>query len=386
MSDRYDGTIWNEFSDRQIKREIIDIFQEQGCDFSDRTINSMLSMIKMMLLPLSNINTNVISFRNGVYDIRNNLFREHSSLDGLLTHNNINYLSPKEFISLEISAPYFYKWIDFVSNSDENTIKRIMAGLYMVLANRYDWQFFLEITGEGGSGKSVFSQILILLAGGFNNVASASMSSLDNPKGRAQFVGKKLILLPDQPKYTGDGSGIKAITGGDLIEIDQKYEKQFSIVLRSVVVITNNEPMIFTERNGGIARRRVIFSFDRVVPESERDDLLVDKIAYEIPFVIHYLLLIFSNPANAKQLLIEQRKSESALQVKRSTDPIIEFCGKLKFMDQPHGLFMGGNISIQRDPKKFLYHLYLSFIEFNGLKYPLSVQSFVRAMKVCRGH
>lgn len=378
---RYDGVIWNELGDRKIKREIIDIFQEKSCDFSDRTINSMLSMIKMMLLPLPKNNTNVISFLNGVYDIRNKSFRKHSSVDGLLTHNNINYLFSEEFISLEISAPYFSRWIDFVSNSDENTMNRIMAGLYMILANRYDWQFFLEITGEGGSGKSVFSQILILLAGGLNNVASASMSSLDNPKGRAQFVGKKLILLPDQPKYTGDGSGIKAITGGDLIEIDQKYEKQFSTVLRAVVVITNNEPMIFTERNGGIARRRVIFSFDRVVPESERDDLLVDKIAYEIPFVIHYLLLIFSNPAKAKQLLIEQRKSESALQVKRSTDPILEFCGKLNFMDQPHGLFMGGNINIQRKPKEFLYHLYLTFMEFNGLSRPLSVQSFVRAMK-----
>ncbi len=29
----------------------------------------------------------------------------------------------------------------------------ILAALFMVLANRYDWQLFLEVTGPGGSGK-----------------------------------------------------------------------------------------------------------------------------------------------------------------------------------------------------------------------------------------
>ncbi|EIS47433.1 putative P4-specific DNA primase domain protein, partial [Yersinia pestis PY-60] len=36
-------------------------------------------------------------------------------------------------------------------------------------------------------------------------------------------------------KYVGEGAGIKAITGGDLVEIDGKYEKQFSTLLTAVV-------------------------------------------------------------------------------------------------------------------------------------------------------
>lgn len=30
---------------------------------------------------------------------------------------------------------------------------RICAALYMIMANRYDWQMFIEATGDGGSGK-----------------------------------------------------------------------------------------------------------------------------------------------------------------------------------------------------------------------------------------
>lgn len=72
----------------------------------------------------------------------------------------------------------------------------------MILAGRHDWQLFLEITGQGGSGKSVFSRIAELLTGR-HNVASGSTRSLDEARGRYQFVGKRLIVLPDQPKYVG---------------------------------------------------------------------------------------------------------------------------------------------------------------------------------------
>ncbi len=146
----------------------------------------------------------------------------------------------------------------------------------MVLAKRHDWQLFIEITGEGGSGKSVFSSIATTLAGE-HNTASGSMMTLDTARGRAQFVGKSLIIMPDQTRYVGEGAGIKAITGGDPVEIDGKYEKQFTTVINAVVMATNNEPMTFTERNGGIARRRVIFPFNNPVSDADKDPDLTAK-------------------------------------------------------------------------------------------------------------
>ncbi|WP_240740666.1 hypothetical protein [Lelliottia amnigena] len=109
------------------------------------------------------------------------------------------------------------------AGGDANRAKRILAALFMVLVNRHDWQLFIEVTGEGGSGESVFTAIASLLTGA-HNTASGNMKALDEARGRAQFVGKSLIILPDQPRYTGEGIGIKAITGGDPVEIDGKYE------------------------------------------------------------------------------------------------------------------------------------------------------------------
>jgi putative DNA primase/helicase len=207
------------------------------------------------------------------------------------------------------------------------------------------------------------------------------MASLDTARGRAQFVDKRLIALPDQSKYIGDGSGIKAITGGDMVEIDGKYEKQYGAVIQAVVLVTNNEPMIITERNGGVSRRRVIFTFNRVVGETDKDPRLGDKIAAELPVVIRHLLALFAEPERACRLLLEQRNSGDALTIKRATDPVIDLCGLVEFLDEPRGLMMGGNPEIKREPRRYLYHLYLAFMDYHGLGRPLSVQGFTRAVK-----
>lgn len=70
------------------------------------------------------------------------------------------------------------------------------------------------MTGAGGSGKSVLAKICTLLEGKQNTV-NGTMESLEKPRERAMLVGYSLIILPDQPRYMGAGTGLKAITGGD---------------------------------------------------------------------------------------------------------------------------------------------------------------------------
>lgn len=75
----------------------------------------------------------------------------------------------------------------------------ILAALFMVLANHYDWQLFLEVTGQGGSGKSILAEIATMLAGE-DNSTSASIETLESPRERAALIGFSLIRLPEQEK------------------------------------------------------------------------------------------------------------------------------------------------------------------------------------------
>jgi phage/plasmid-associated DNA primase len=192
---------------------------------------------------------------------------------------------------------------------------------------------------------------------------------------------KRLLLLPDQPKYAGDGATLKAITGGDEVSINQKGKPMFSAKVRAVVLATNNEPMVFTERRGGVSRRRVIFTFNNVVAEADKDPQLGEKIAAELPVIIRHLLARFADPLVAKDLLLEQRNSTDAIAVKRETDPLFDLCAMVEFIAAPNGLRMGGKTDVKRNPRRYFYHAYLAYMEYDGLERPHSVNAVSRSLK-----
>ncbi|WP_258122327.1 DNA primase family protein [Escherichia coli] len=372
---------WVPVSTLDLSREMVAIYEENGTSFSRRAISNAVDALKVMARPMGEPSGDLLPFANGVFDLKTGEFSPHSLDNWITTHNGIEYTPPALGENIRDNAPNFHKWLDHAAGKDPRKMMRICAALYMIMANRYDWQMFIEATGDGGSGKSTFTHIATLLAGKQNTV-SAEMTSLDDAGGRAQVVGSRLIVLTDQPKYTGEGSGIKKITGGDPVEINPKYEKRFTAIIRAVVLATNNVPMIFTERAGGVARRRVIFQFDNIVRETEKDKELPQKIAAEIPVIIRRLLTNFSDPEKARELLLEQRDGTEALKIKQETDPVIGLCAALAFLDEPHGMMMGGGKrTVDLNPRTSLYRLYLAFMEYIGKEEKLSVNDFGKAMK-----
>ena len=375
------GGVWCPVSTMELSREMVAIYSEHRATFSKRVINNAVEALKVIAEPMGEPSGDLLPFANGALDLKTGEFSPHTPENWITTHNGIEYTPPAPGENIRDNAPNFHKWLDHAAGKDPRKMMRICAALYMIMANRYDWQMFIEATGDGGSGKSTFTHIASLLAGKQNTV-SAEMTSLDDAGGRAQVVGRRLIVLADQPKYTGEGTGIKKITGGDPVEVNPKYEKRFTAVIRAVVLATNNNPMIFTERAGGVARRRVIFRFDNIVSEADKDRELPEKIAAEIPVIIRRLLANFSAPEKARALLIEQRDGDEALAIKQQTDPVIEFCQFLNFLEEARGLMMGGGgDSVKYTTRNSLYRVYLAFMAYAGRSKPLNVNDFGKAMK-----
>ncbi|EFE7100654.1 DNA primase, partial [Escherichia coli] len=365
------GGVWCPVSTMELSREMVAIYSEHRATFSKRVINNAVEALKVIAEPMGEPSGDLLPFANGALDLKTGEFSPHTPENWITTHNDIEYTPPAPGENIRDNAPNFHKWLEHAAGKDPRKMMRICAALYMIIANRYDWQMFIEATGDGGSGKSTFTHIASLLAGKQNTV-SAEMTSLDDAGGRAQVVGSRLIVLADQPKYTGEGTGIKKITGGDPVEINPKYEKRFTAVIRAVVLATNNNPMIFTERAGGVARRRVIFRFDNIVSEAEKDRELPEKIAAEIPVIIRRLLANFTDPEKARALLLEQRDGDEALAIKQQTDPVIEFCQFLNFLEEARGLMMGGGgDSVKYTTRNSLYRVYLAFMAYAGRSKPL---------------
>lgn len=377
---RYEAGAWKVVPGKQFERDVAKLFQRLRAPFSAGKISGVVDTLKLMLPQQADPARRLIGFRNGVLDTRSGTFSPHKKEHWLRTVSDVDFTPPVKGETLENHAPYFWQWLNRAAGRDEEKRNIILAALFMVLANRYDWQLFLEVTGPGGSGKSIMAEIATMLAG-TDNTTSATIETLESSRERAAVIGYSLIILPDQEKWSGDGAGIKAITGGDAVSVDPKYRDAYSTHIPAVILAVNNNPMRFTDRSGGVSRRRVILHFPEIIPADERDPQLKEKISSELAVIVRQLMQQFSQPQNARALLQSQQNSDEAMRIKRDADPMVDFCGYLFTTPEPNGLYMG-NASIRPlQPRRYLYHAYLAYMEANGYKNPLSMKMFSLALE-----
>lgn len=372
---RYESGIWKVVSSAEFARDVAGLFQRLRAPFSSGRIASVVETLKLIIPQQASPARRLIGFRNGVLDTQSGIFSPHNKSHWLRTLCDVDFTPPVEGETLETHAPNFWRWLNRAASQNPQKRDVILAALFMVLANRYDWQLFLEVTGPGGSGKSILAEIATLLAGE-DNATSADIDTLEDPRRRASLIGFSLIRLPDQEKWSGDGAGLKAITGGDAVSVDPKYQNPYSTHIPAVILAVNNNPMRFTDRSGGVSRRRVIIHFPEQIAPEERDPQLRDKIARELAVIVRQLMQKFSDPLAARTLLQSQQNSGEALSIKRDADPTFDFCGYLEALPQTNGMFMGNANIVPRQPRNYLYHAYLVYMEANGYRNVLSLKMF----------
>lgn len=376
---RYESGIWKIIPSPDFARDVAGLFQRLRAPFSYGKIGSLVDTLKLIIPQQNSPARRLIGFRNGVLDTGTGIFSPHSKSHWLRTLCDVDFTPPVEGEMLETHAPNFWRWLDRAAGYRAEKRDIILAALFMVLANRYDWQLFLEVTGPGGSGKSILAEIATMLAGE-DNATSATIETLESPRERAALIGFSLIRLPDQEKWSGDGAGLKAITGGDAVSVDPKYKDAYSTHIPAVILAVNNNPMRFTDRSGGVSRRRVILHFPEQIAPEERDPKLKDKIARELAVIVRQLMQKFSDPMSARSLLQSQQNSDEALSIKRDSDPTFDFCGYLEALSEPEGMYMGNANIIPRQPRQYLYHAYLVYMEAHGYKNTLSLTMFGKGL------
>ncbi len=376
---RYEAGIWKIIPPSDFARDVAGLFQRLRAPFSSGKIASVVETLKLIIPQQAAPARRLIGFRNGVLDTATGTFSPHHKSHWLRTLCDVDFTPPVEGETLETHAPDFWRWLDRAAGGRQEKRDVILAALFMVLANRYDWQLFLEVTGPGGSGKSILAEIATLLAGE-DNATSATIETLESPRERAALIGFSLIRLPDQEKWSGDGAGLKAITGGDAVSVDPKYKDAYSTHIPAVILAVNNNPMRFTDRSGGVSRRRVILHFPEQIAPEERDPQLKNKIARELAVIVRQLMQKFSDPMTARALLQSQQNSDEALSIKRDADPTFDFCGYLEALSEPEGMYMGNANIFPRQPRLYLYHAYLVYMEAHGYKNMLSLTMFGKGL------
>lgn len=180
--------------------------------------------------------------------------------------------------------------------------------------------------GEGGTGKGTFQQLLINLVG-LENVASLKITDLNKSRFTTSILlGKSLVIGDDVQKdaIIKDTSDMFSLATGDIMTIEDKGKKPYSLRLNMTVVQSSNG---FPRMNGDISainRRFRILAFssnfknkpntaikDDYINRSEVLEYLV-KLAIETP-------LKDINPKQSQTLLDEHQKD---------INPVLDFVEK----------------------------------------------------------
>ncbi|WP_439238384.1 integrase arm-type DNA-binding domain-containing protein [Lonepinella sp. BR2919] len=375
----YNGKAWLDYSDEELKRDIVKFYNEHNASYRNSTINNLAEIIILNMATAPQANGRFIAFENGVIDKFTGDFLEHNQQQG------VRGLEPYS-VTLSEDTPHFDSWLKFVANGDEEKEQAIMAGLYMILTNRHKWQLFLELVGTAGAGKSILSGIAETV-NGKGNTASMKIEQLIDPINIATLIDKSLLLSPEQGEYSKGAEDLKRITGGDLTRAKIHYQMPIDIVLQLVVVLITNTPLYFPDLNGGIARRRVIIHFDRKVPEDKKDVNFLDKVKLEVYGIIKLLLKAFPEPETARTILETYRENHKGLATKIQADHLIDFAQEFYIKpveptdppnernDKINGLYWGSNKGI-KDFHTALYRAYIHFCECTNQRKVMSLSIF----------
>jgi P4 family phage/plasmid primase-like protien len=170
------------------------------------------------------------------------------------------------------------KWLKHTQHNSWNRTQVLRAWLRATLLGCYEIQKFVEIVGPGKSGKSTYANLAVALVGKSNTYSTDFENMEKNRFEAAAYMGKKLLLFQDADRWGGSVSRLKAITGGDWIRSERKYQGETldPFQYHGMVIITANEAIQSTDYTSGLARRRLTIPFDRPFTggQSEQRELI----------------------------------------------------------------------------------------------------------------
>ena len=233
-----------------------------------------------------NADEDIINFKNCVLRLSTGEMLEHSPEFLSTIQIPVNY-NPNLSLS---QAPITLKYLNDITGGNAEDMATLLEVVGLVISNVYGWRTkkLLIMKGPGNTGKSLYRELLTFIIG-VGNAFTVDMEQLHSQFGSAGIYGKRLVgsgdmkvaRLPEMDK-------IKELTGGDMINIEAKYQNSFTTKFNGFLLFTCNQlPYIIRGDVGKhLFSRFLIVSCDNVVPEEERDPLLLDKLKAESEYLV----------------------------------------------------------------------------------------------------
>lgn len=306
---------------------------------------------------LYNYPSHWVNFRNGFYDPIEEKFIEHDPK--YLSINQIPYeFHPEKFEEIKKQSANIRSYLEF---SIPDPVDQAMLWEYLGYCMTADTQFqkFLMLLGDGGTGKSVVIDMVENLVGK-ENCSHISLQDLNKRFYATSLFGKILNSCGDIPcKAMDQTDGVKKATGEDMLLFEHK--KKDPLFFRShakLLFSANDMPENLEEKSDAFYRRLLILDINRKIPEAKKDTQLKSKIRSEMDYAVHMAMQGLSRLYKSRKFSESDHSIECVQNIQRSSDSVKAFTDEC--LQRKDGMKIA---------KSIMYQLYEDFCkEYDRMK------------------
>lgn len=275
----HNGNFWGNVSQIDINRkmkETIDCVARYYWNPNyEKSIMSFMELSDIYIEKM-NYNFNVIPFKDFNIDFSKGEIVEKKINDYFTYAKEI---TKEEYEKTE--TPVFDAFIGDITQGDEDFKRYLLQMMGILLSGQNRLHKVFVIYGVGKNSKSVFLKLVEHMIGR-DFVESRKMSGFGNNFTLGGLEDKKLITCGEVDTTKPlNVEVLKSITGGDTIQLEQKFKQIKSCELALNFIFSTNILFKIIGDNVGVKRRFQVIHFPYQVPEEKVDINLLSKLKAE---------------------------------------------------------------------------------------------------------
>ena len=271
---RYDNEegIWKNYADQFIRTELrLNLFgdEQQKKNYVDEIIHHLRDITyNEKFIP--DDNPYLIAFKNKVFDLKNNKFKDFSHK--YFITNKIDIDVDEKFKECPVIDSFF---CDSVGKEYKDILYDLAA---YCLFREMPYQKLFFIFGQACTGKSQYLDLLEKFLGS-NNYCSVEPQDIqkDIHAGSQMWLKSANIVSDIDYNALDNINQVKKITGGDTMKIRQMYKDPFNDKIFAKQIYSTNKLPAVKEKTRAWYRRVYPIEFSNVVSKEKQDPFLLNK-------------------------------------------------------------------------------------------------------------